>query len=76
MENKKDVEKHNHESNRLTFWQSFTSVFWAAFGVQRHAIWKRDMQQGSILGFGLAIVVFLALFIGILLAIVSAVIQV
>ena len=58
----------------LTFWQSFISVFWAAFGVQKHQVWKRDMQQGSILGFGLAIAVFLTVFIGGLLLIVSAVI--
>lgn len=63
-----------NESSTLTFWQSFTSVFWAAFGVQKHQVWKRDMQQGSVLGFGLAIAVFLTVFIGGLLLIVSAVI--
>ena len=55
---------NSDNQQKLTFWQTFKSVFWAAFGVQKHQIWHRDMHQGSIPAFIAAVVVFLLLFIG------------
>ncbi len=48
----------------VTFWQSLSSVFWAAFGVQKHALWQRDLERGSWPVFALAIILFLVVFIG------------
>ncbi len=52
------------QKHKLSFWETFKSVFWAAFGVQKKAIWKRDLSDGDPLAFATAIILFLVIFIG------------
>ena len=57
-------------SERVTLWALVGSVFAAAFGVQSRRNRERDFSKGNIFVFIVAGVVFTALFVGAVLAVV------
>lgn len=63
------------KNRKPTFWQIVLSTLGAAFGVQSSKTRERDFQQGSIFTYIIAGVIFVALFIGVVTAIVNAVLS-
>lgn len=61
------------KSGSLPFWRVMISVFQAAFGVQSQGNKERDFAEGKLLPFIVAALLFTAVFVGVLVLVVSLV---
>ena len=67
------MQDERKEQKKLPFWRVLLSVIQASFGVQTDANKARDFEQGSIMGFVAAALIFTFAFIMALVLIVSLV---
>lgn len=73
MQNKDSTEKSNSPNNDSDFKETAKSVGAAFFGVQSNNNRERDFSQGKLSHFIIAGIIGVAIFIGVLIAVVSLV---